>query len=109
MKNFSILFSLIALSGLFALSSLAKKDGSVAEEIATLPPNEAAAKLLKANDANKDGKLAKNEVNLSFRMKRFKRVDKNNDNFLSLEELENSYKKTTEVKSIEAKSAVEKN
>ena len=77
MKNFSILFSLIALSGLFGLNSLAKSNNNVAEEISSLSPSEAAAKLLKNNDANKDGKLAKNEVNLSFRMKRFKKVDKN--------------------------------
>ena len=47
---------------------------------------------------DKDGKLAKNEVNLSFRMKRFKKVDKNSDNFLSLEELEESYQKTSQAK-----------
>ncbi len=98
MKNFSILFSLIALSGLFGLNSLAKSNNNVAEEISSLSPSEAAAKLLKNNDANKDGKLAKNEVNLSFRMKRFKKVDKNSDNFLSLEELEESYQKTSQAK-----------
>jgi len=72
-------------------ASFAKKEEATTEN---LSPEESTAKLLKNNDFNKDGKLAKNEVNFSFRMKRFNRVDKNKDGYLDEQELKDSFEKT---------------
>jgi LysM repeat protein len=55
---------------------------------------EKANTLLKTLDANKDNKLSPNEVNLSFRLRRFQYVDKNQDGYLDQTELTDSYQKS---------------
>jgi Ca2+-binding EF-hand superfamily protein len=90
MKNLTLALLLVTA---IAAPSFAKKAEST-ENTVQLSPEESAEKLLKANDSNKDGKLAKNEVNLTFRVKRFTAVDKNKDGFLDKEELVQSFEKT---------------
>ncbi len=55
---------------------------------------EKANALLKTLDGNKDNKLSPNEVNLSFRLRRFQYVDKNQDGYLDEIELTDSYRKS---------------
>jgi len=90
-KLFCGLLTLALASGV-SVASFAKKESS--ENLETLSPEESTARLLKSNDANKDGRLAKNEVNLGFRVKRFARVDENKDGFLDEQELKKSFEKT---------------
>jgi LysM repeat protein len=47
--------------------------------------------LLVTNDADKDGKLSTTEVDTMFRLRRFKKVDTNNDGFLDRQELKASF------------------
>jgi Ca2+-binding EF-hand superfamily protein len=74
------------------------KEKEVQQSMSDLPPEQAAQELMKSNDFNKDGKLSTKEVNTSFRIRRFKSVDKNKDSFLDLEELTESYKRSSQVK-----------
>ncbi len=87
-------------SACLAGNPFAKKQNT--EENVQVSPSEAAAKLLKANDGDKDGKLSKKEVNLSFRVKRFNVVDKNKDGFLDEQELVDSYTRTTQASNTKA-------
>lgn len=64
------------------------------KDFSSLPPAEAAKKIIESNDFDKDGKLSKKEVDFSFRVKRFKSVDTNKDGFLDESELEQSYTNT---------------
>jgi Ca2+-binding EF-hand superfamily protein len=94
----------LSLSLTLSVASFAKKQA----DAPALSPSEAAQNLIKVNDANKDGKLSKNEVNLSFRVKRFNTVDKNKDGFLDEAELENSYSKSAQVQEKKASDTTEK-
>ncbi|MDX1919608.1 MAG: hypothetical protein SFU25_02610 [Candidatus Caenarcaniphilales bacterium] len=76
----------------FLVSGLASISAEQAkEDFSSLPPAEAAKKIIESNDLDKDGKLSKKEVNKSFRLRRFKTVDTNKDGLLDEAELETSY------------------
>lgn len=95
MKNlFSFALILLVAGSAFAFG---KKEAQN-EQTAQLSPEEAASNLLSKNDTDKDGKLAKNEVNMSFRIRRFKAADTNLDNYLDQAELTNWFQKTTQIK-----------
>jgi LysM repeat protein len=78
----SCFFAIITLSQSNALIA-----GSLSQE--QICDSEASS-IIQSIDANKDGKLASNEVDTMFRFKRFKRVDINGDGLLDVAELKNS-------------------
>lgn len=59
---------------------------------ASITAAEEARQILKTNDLNKDQKLSTDEVDLVFRLRRFRKVDLNKDGFLDEAELTESYK-----------------
>ncbi len=65
--------------------------GSSLLQAAETTPQEQAQEILRSNDLDKDGKLSMNEVDLSFKLRRFKKVDLNADRFLDEAELTQSY------------------
>ncbi len=95
MKKLILSLALISVLPFFSAMS---KEKEVQQSMSDLPPEQAAQELIKSNDFNKDGKLSTKEVNTSFRIRRFKSVDKNKDSFLDLEELTESYKRSSQVK-----------
>ena len=96
MKNLLSLALILLVTGqAFAFGSKKNENQEATQQ---LSPEEAAANLLQKNDLNKDGKLAKNEVNLNFRVKRFKTADTNTDNYLESTELTNWFQKTNQAK-----------
>ncbi len=86
-KVFILCFSLCSFNALIQANEV---DNSVNSNEYT----EKANALLKTLDANKDNKLSPNEVNLSFRLRRFQYVDKNQDGYLDQAELTDSYQKS---------------
>ena len=86
-KVFILCFSL------FSFNALVQAD-EVDNLINSNEYTEKANTLLKTLDANKDNKLSPNEVNLSFRLRRFQYVDKNQDGYLDQTELTDSYQKS---------------
>lgn len=86
-KVFILCFSL------FSFNALVQAD-EVDNLINSNEYTEKANTLLKTLDANKDNKLSPNEVNLSFRLRRFQYVDKNQDGYLDQAELTDSYQKS---------------
>jgi LysM repeat protein len=63
-----------------------------------LTPNEQAQEIIKLNDKNNDSKLSVDEVDTSFRLRRFRKVDKNADGYLDEAELAESYSNAAKAK-----------
>jgi hypothetical protein len=74
------------------------KDALVAPDLSSLPPEQAASEIIKLNDRDGNKVLSKDEVDLGFRLSRFKDVDKNSDGLLDQTELTNSYQQSAAVK-----------
>ncbi len=96
MKNktyLALLLPLLAAPALAGMQNPFTNKGKPAEVI-NRTPEESAQKLMETNDFNKDGKLSTSEVNFSFRVRRFNRVDKNKDGMIDNEELIESFEST---------------
>ncbi|MDJ0625399.1 MAG: hypothetical protein QNJ31_03425 [Candidatus Caenarcaniphilales bacterium] len=97
MNKFLLTFALLASAATISLNAQAafwdKTSEKEVSEFDSLSPEEKTERILKANDSNDDEKLSKKEVDFVFRVKRFNKVDKNNDGYLDREELIESYEK----------------
>jgi LysM repeat protein len=77
--NFAMIFLLILLA--CSLSTTVKAQNFEQQALA----------ILKSNDLNRDGRLSGDEVDFSFRLRRFRKVDLNGDGYLDKFELTKSY------------------
>lgn len=77
-KNY--LYTALFITSAFALASYPAQE-----------PEELATGIIKTNDADQNGMLSKEEVDLYFRITRFDEVDQNKDGYLNHSELAQSY------------------
>lgn len=100
-KSFFYL-NLLLLSGAMAITSNAEnlkspyKTNSI--ETNQLSPSQSASRIIGLNDQNTDGKLSPSEVDKIFLLRRFTKVDSNNDGLLDKSELEVSYAQSAEMR-----------